>query len=525
MATDMRTLIGGLPTPAQTSVSDARDRQQVARSSSSTHSFESMLGRADERRTIQRRGASSPTSEFTIKDQSRTPSRPKQEPATQQSERRADGRPQEQVIRPKEAAGGREDKPAQEEGSDGHRDSQDQPEKYGTPVQEAMVVAMNAPMLSTPLPAVPGSDAPESDANTAEDLTNKNATAIEAASAVIGNSSPAARLSLPVDGQATVVGDLITASDLPAETQVFSAQLKAGNVPSELQATTPEKGHPLAADAAATKIEEFLGTEKTEPDKVKHAIAAVALMKQDGQVQAPVASNHTEGTALVEAMAQGSATSGAEGSAAAEQHLAEDSGRFSDSTGESHHPAPDVPTAGEGLNRPLFLDRINGLGQPAGAAIDDASRGQDGAHSTGVLRASDADRLGEFGGTTPFSQTVTLDLDPLDMGPLRVRVMMNDQTVHAHIRTEHGELGQGLLQQGQSLESSLRTTGLEMGMLRVTVDLQQGRGENAWIFQQQPQSQNRSSSPDMSNAAAREEERGVRAERGVESNERVSIFA
>ena len=37
--------------------------------------------------------------------------------------------------------------------------------------------------------------------------------------------------------------------------------------------------------------------------------------------------------------------------------------------------------------------------------------------------------------------------------------------------------GRGLLQQGQSLESSLRTTGLEMGMLRVTVDQQQGRGE------------------------------------------------
>jgi hypothetical protein len=77
------------------------------------------------------------------------------------------------------------------------------------------------------------------------------------------------------------------------------------------------------------------------------------------------------------------------------------------------------------------------------------------------------------------------------MGPLRVRVMMSDQTVHAHIRTEHGELGQGLLQQGQSLESSLRTTGLEMGMLRVTVDQQQGRSDNAWMFQQQ-----QSGSPD-----------------------------
>lgn len=168
---------------------------------------------------------------------------------------------------------------------------------------------------------------------------------------------------------------------------------------------------------------------------------------------------------------------------------------------------------------------MNGLGQPVSVATEGSSGGNDSGQSTGALHASDADRLGEFRGPTPFSQTVTLDLDPLDMGPLRVRVMMNDQTVHAHIRTEHGELGQGLLQQGQSLESSLRTTGLEMGMLRVTVDQQQGRGDNAWMFQQQQQQQGRSSSSNMSHAAGREDERGVRGERGVGSNDRVSIFA
>jgi hypothetical protein len=79
---------------------------------------------------------------------------------------------------------------------------------------------------------------------------------------------------------------------------------------------------------------------------------------------------------------------------------------------------------------------------------------------------------------------VTLDLDPLDMGPLRVRVMMSDVTVNAHIRTEHGALGQGLMQQGHQLESSLRTNGLEMGFLRVTVDQQQqGRGESGSAYQ------------------------------------------
>ncbi|MFO0734096.1 MAG: flagellar hook-length control protein FliK, partial [Nitrospiraceae bacterium] len=88
---------------------------------------------------------------------------------------------------------------------------------------------------------------------------------------------------------------------------------------------------------------------------------------------------------------------------------------------------------------------------------------------------------------SPLPQTfksVTVDLDPLDMGPLRVRVMMAEQTVHTHIRTEHGVLGQGLVQQGHQLESSLRTTGLEMGFLRVTVDQQQqGRGDAGTGYQ------------------------------------------
>ncbi|MFO0730067.1 MAG: flagellar hook-length control protein FliK [Nitrospiraceae bacterium] len=96
---------------------------------------------------------------------------------------------------------------------------------------------------------------------------------------------------------------------------------------------------------------------------------------------------------------------------------------------------------------------------------------------------------------SPLPQTfksVTVDLDPLDMGPLRVRVMMAEQTVHTHIRTEHGVLGQGLVQQGHQLESSLRTTGLEMGFLRVTVDQQQqGRGDAGTGYQRPGQTAGR----------------------------------
>jgi hypothetical protein len=101
--------------------------------------------------------------------------------------------------------------------------------------------------------------------------------------------------------------------------------------------------------------------------------------------------------------------------------------------------------------------------------------------------------------------------------------MMSEQTVHAHIRTEHGELGQRLLQQGQSLEASLRTTGLEMGMLRVTVDQQeQGRGEHAWAFQQQ---QGRPALASGRPAASGEEERASRGEQSLYNNGRVNFFA
>ena len=121
--------------------------------------------------------------------------------------------------------------------------------------------------------------------------------------------------------------------------------------------------------------------------------------------------------------------------------------------------------------------------------------------TTAVLRASESERVGELRGCS--SQSVTLDLDPARYGAVARSGHDERPDGSCAYRTEHGELGQGLLQQGQSLESSLRTSGLEMGMLRVTVDQQQGRGDNAWMFQQQQQQQNRPSSPGLSQTVAR----------------------
>ncbi len=194
----------------------------------------------------------------------------------------------------------------------------------------------------------------------------------------------------------------------------------------------------------------------------------------------------------------------------------------SDARSEQDPPKSNLLPSEDNSLRPQFLDQTTGV-SPSAPPSGDGRAGRSEMGQPTPIHASESERISELRGTFSSAQSVTLDLDPLDMGPLRVRIMMTDQTVHAHIRTEHGELGQGLLQQGQSLEASLRTTGLEMGMLRVTVDQQQqGRGDNAWAFQQQPSRPGTASGPP---SAPGESEAVSRREYAVHNNGRVSFFA
>lgn len=86
----------------------------------------------------------------------------------------------------------------------------------------------------------------------------------------------------------------------------------------------------------------------------------------------------------------------------------------------------------------------------------------------------------------PVVQAVSLNLEPADLGPVNVRIFMTDRTVHAHIRTDHMDLGQGMLSQQQQLETKLQSSGLEMGQFKVTVDQQQlSRGDSqGWLGHQ-----------------------------------------
>jgi flagellar hook-length control protein FliK len=280
-------------------------------------------------------------------------------------------------------------------------------------------------------------------------------------------------------------------------------------------------------------------------DKTPEASSEKAAVLFDGQpTDAHAESNKTNSTAAVtssdmlakspanadpinqsdlqspfRAVVQASDMSAGHDTSGTEQFLNQEHTSSESRNGSDHAKLNLLPSDDVSL-RPQFLDQTTGVSPSAPPAVESRiGRGEAG--QTVVIHGSE--RIHDLPGGTASAQTVTLDLDPLDMGPLRVRIMMTEQIIHTHIRTEHGELGQGLLQQGSSLEASLRTTGFEMGTLRVTVDQQQqGRGESPWTFQQQ---QGREQFLSGKPAATGEEPRASRALQDIDNNGRVSWFA
>jgi hypothetical protein len=121
----------------------------------------------------------------------------------------------------------------------------------------------------------------------------------------------------------------------------------------------------------------------------------------------------------------------------------------------------------------------------ATAAADRTASPQGGAHRADVVTGRGAISRPHGDEGRPIVQTVSLNLEPADLGPINVRIFMSDRTVHAHIRTDQMDLGQGMLNQQHQLESRLQSSGLEMGEFKVTVDQQQQRGDSqGWLGQQ-----------------------------------------
>ncbi|MGC3973776.1 MAG: flagellar hook-length control protein FliK [Nitrospira sp.] len=523
MATDMQPVFNGLPSHSSSAIQDVRDRQPAVQGANPSRNFDSVLGRAGARQMPSKHDAP------TLRSGERTASHAHQvvrstpEASSQPSERSTVAPSDDQSLdrcetadHQAQSAGGSEEKSASQE-------SKRREPRQDTLSQDMLLAAMVVPAAQ---PA-PVEQPPQAESE------NHSETAVNEAASISIDGAPEGTTSAAVLGaassEASVATQAVPTHQPAPKADAGKEAAQAKDTPGKETLQTEAKELPsLAGDIpglearAADRTDSVAGG-RTDPDRLNPAIAALTSSRQNPHMteQGPI--DRVDRSAILDALAQGTSMSEGQAGSGTGRFLEPDGQGLSDSSEGTDRSLPNQVPSVEQNARPAFMDRINEVHQsaPAEGSIGRNESGQ----TAAVLRASASERTGELGGMTPVSQSVTLDLDPLDMGPLRVRVMMSDQTVHAHIRTEHGELGQGLLQQGQSLESSLRTSGLEMGMLRVTVDQQHGRGDNAWMFQQQQQQQSRPPSPSMSQAVARDDERGAGVERRAGLNERVSFFA
>lgn len=79
-------------------------------------------------------------------------------------------------------------------------------------------------------------------------------------------------------------------------------------------------------------------------------------------------------------------------------------------------------------------------------------------------------------------QAIQVNLDPNDLGRMRIRVVLADSTVHAQVSTEYTDVGQFLINRRDQLESALEASGLDMGQFRVHIDREgSGQSANDWI--------------------------------------------
>lgn len=525
MATDMQRLSLGFPSQQALGRQDARDRQPAVQGIEPSRNFESMLGRAEARQTPSTHHASTVRNGGKPGNPAGPAAYSSQDSARQPSERSTVTEAHERNMDRGECTG-QQTKPARGESpdKDATQDSKTKNNNQEALPQEILLAAMIAP--NAPTTAVEAQPV-QADTNAAHSDDAVTAVATIPTDRAVEGSTPTTSMAAPISAS-DAASQGIPAREGTATTEpgneATQAKDRAGQpVPAEGK-DIPASGGQIPASEGQTAVRAEAGTEvHRSPDQLNPALSAMPVAKQDSKTvnQEPI--DHADRSMVLEALAQGTSLSEGQAGAGAGGFTEHDGRSFSDSAGTDRSLSSQTLSLEQNA-RPGFLDRMNGLNQPAPSVNESASNRSESGQTASVLRASESERMQELRGAVPVSQSVTLDLDPLDMGPLRVRVMMSDQTVHAHIRTEHGELGQGLLQQGQSLESSLRTTGLEMGMLRVTIDQQQGRGDNAWMFQQQQQ-QGRPPSTNLSQPAAPEERRAPSGERVVASDERVSLFA
>lgn len=83
---------------------------------------------------------------------------------------------------------------------------------------------------------------------------------------------------------------------------------------------------------------------------------------------------------------------------------------------------------------------------------------------------------------TPPPSALSLEVNPPDMGPVRVRVVLHDRTVHANVASEHADLRSFLLNHQDRLGEDLRKHGLELGDFHVMPEDRQSRRDDLQQF-------------------------------------------
>lgn len=487
MATDFQPLPTGLPNHGTNSTSAARDRfyEGFPRTSFSDR-FNTVLEQAGASRTDSGRDRPEDRQIPTGRVRGNTGSSSMGVADKDTRTARAEGR-QEQTLMQGHPTNRKEPVNASdsEREKDDTDDLQSEPDEGNTVQQEQLLAAVVSPVAAneaaTAEPITASDQSPASGKAVAEVLAQHPA----------GLSATPSIDDTPLQAASTATG---------SRSHVQIADKAINSDPAEVQGV-PSNASDVRRAAAGTADASFLAQLQTfaETDDTTMNFSemapgtangadgnkAVAVTIQAGETKAPPATLDQNNLApALDTALRPDSFSERQGTWNSEQFQNRDRQQSSDTSG-GETPSTSHPLSVEdGTIRSFSLDRAGGMG-PSAPASNDGVQGRSDAGTVTIQRVAESERMTELRGASAFTQTVTVDLDPLDMGPLRIRIMMADQTVHAHIRTEHGDLGQGLLQQGQSLESSLRTTGLEMGMLRVTVDQQQGRGDNAWLFQQQ----------------------------------------
>ena len=524
MATDMQPFMNGIPSHSAHAAPVARDRQATAQGSSPSRTFDSLLERAEAHRAAMTPEPASARSASKPAAPARSSHHSKVEPDKQGAAHSTEAARQQRTAGRNEEPCGQADCVSDKEvESSKAEDTTQQAEDQSAQRQDLLVAAMLLPAPAVVQNEVQASDAPDPESAPSADGVGKVAATVVTDSQET-SSAPLAAVNTPVQtSEEVLVGQAAAAQAQKSDIKQSAETAQPGKGMIDLSAFPRPASHGEVPEVSADQMDAAVTASTIDPEKV----TTVAALVTTGTAQ-PGAMKQAEGDrvdrpAFLEDLAQDSRVSVEQGSATTGKFLENESEPFSGSSADADRSMSNQAMSNGPTDRPLFLDRMNGLNQPAPSPNDSAVGRNEAGQPAAVLRAAESERMSELRGASPVAHSVMLDLDPLDMGPLRVRVMMSDQTVHAHIRTEHGELGQGLLQQGQSLESSLRTTGLEMGMLRVTVDQQQGRNDNAWMFQQQHQDRPTTSSGQRSTTG--EEERSARGETGDYTNERVSIFA